>query len=438
MKILVADDDKNFRRVLATELSDEGFEVGEADSGLKAIDLLEKHEYDVSILDMNMPGLNGMDVLKQVKASDTATEVIILTGHATVSTAIEAMKLGAYDFLTKPFNVEELIELVRKAYEKKELLSENVHLKAQIKRQAGEQKIVTQDPAMFEILESVKKFASSHLPVLISGESGVGKELIARAIHDASKKSDGPFIPINCGAIPENTLESELFGHEKGSFTGAYARKPGLLEVANHGTLFFDEISELTTTLQGKLLRVVETGRFFRVGGVKEIAVDVKFLSATNKDIKGEVEKNNFRADLYYRISTLTVHIPPLRARRGDIPLLIEHIIRSTPSFKNKRFTKEALRVLSGYAWPGNVRELQNIVQRTLLLSRKDTINPGDLPGDLVMERRTSVNRLEDAEREHILRVLKEAGGQRGKAAEILGVDPKTLYRKLVSYGVTE
>ena len=219
MKILVADDDKNLRRVLANELSDKGFEVGEADSGLKAVDLLEKYEYDVLLLDLNMPGLNGLDVLKQMKTMEIPTETVILTANATVSTAIEAMKLGAYDFLTRPFNVVELVEVVRKAFEKKELLNENIHLKAQIKRQAEDRKIVTKNPAMFEILESVNKFASSDFPVLISGESGVGKELIARAIHDASKRREGAFVPLNCGAIPESTLESEFFGHEKGAFT---------------------------------------------------------------------------------------------------------------------------------------------------------------------------------------------------------------------------
>jgi DNA-binding NtrC family response regulator len=436
VKVLIADDDKNLRRVLANELSEEGFDVDEAESGVKAIDLLEKGEYDVLVLDLNMPGVGGMDVLRKIKSLEWSTEVIVLTGHSTVSTAVEAMKLGAYDYLTKPFKMMELKAIIEKAYEKKALVSENRGLKTQIKRQSQIQGIVTKNPRMLEILDHGKMVAVSNFPVLIYGESGVGKELIARAIHDASRRAEGPFIPINCGAIPENMLESELFGHEKGSFTGAYARKLGLLEIAHRGTLFLDEISEMNTSLQGKLLRVIETGTFFRVGGTKEIVVDVKILSATNKDIKSELDKGGFRSDLYYRISTLTLNIPPLRERKEDIPLLVEHTIQTNAGFKNKKFSKEALKVLSEYPWPGNVRELQNVVHRTLLLSKNDIIEPRDLPADLTEGPGVSGRRLEDVEREYILKVLKEVGGQKGKAAEILGVDPKTLYRKLLSYGV--
>jgi DNA-binding NtrC family response regulator len=438
VKILIADDDKNLRRVLTNELSEEGFDADEAESGIKAMDLLEKDEYDVLVLDLNMPGLGGMDVLKKIKALGLPTEIIVLTGHSTVETAVEAMKLGAYDYLTKPFKTAELKAIIEKAYEKKALINENLGLKTQIKRQSHIQKIITKNPKMLEILDQVKTVAMSDFPVLIHGGSGVGKELIARAIHDASKRAEGPFIPINCGAIPENMLETELFGHEKGAFTGAHARKLGLLEIAHHGTLFLDEISELSSSLQGKLLRVIETGTFFRVGGTKEIVVDVKILSATNRDIKSEMERNNLRSDLYYRISTLTLSIPPLGERKEDIPLLVEHAIQTNPGFKNKSFSKEALEILLEYPWPGNVRELQNVVHRTLLLSKNDVIEPSDLPTDLITDAKVTGRRLEDVEREYILKVLKEVGGQKGKAAEILGVDPKTLYRKLLSYGVSE
>jgi len=438
LKILIADDDKNLAQVLADELSEEGLEVDKAASGTKAMDLLEKNEYDVLLLDLTMPGIGGIDVLKRIKTSELTTEVVILTGNATVPTAVEAMKLGAYDYLTKPFKMTELKVVIQRAYEKKELLAENLVLRAQLKRQSPAQRIITRNPFMFEILENVSKVALSDFPVLICGESGVGKELVARAIHDRSKRADGPFIPINCGAIPENMLESELFGHEKGAFTGAHARKLGLLEIANHGTLFLDEISELSSSLQGKLLRVIETKTFFRVGGIKEVGVDVKFVSATNKDIKSEMERGNFRSDLYYRISTLTLDIPPLRKRKEDIPLLLENILQSNPVFKSKKFSPEALEVFIEYAWPGNVRELQNVVHRTLLLSKNNVIEPGELPADLNPNPpypKVSGRRLEDVEREHILRVLQEAGGQKTKAAEILGIDPKTLYRKLLGYG---
>lgn len=438
MKILVADDDKNLRKVLLNELSDGGFEVSEADSGIKAMELLEKEEYDVLLLDLNMPRLSGMEALKKIKASEIPTEIIILTANATVSTAVEAMKRGAYDYLTKPFKIDELKAVIEKAYEKKKLLSENLLLRTQIKRQTEVPKIITKSPLMLGILETVKKVAMSASPVLIYGESGVGKELIARAIHEASKTAEGPFVPINCGAIPENMLESELFGYEKGAFTGAYERKLGLLEVANNGTLFLDEIGELPQQLQVKLLRVLETGKFFRVGGIKEIKVNVKFVSATNKDLKAAVENRTFRADLYYRISALTRHIPPLRERKEDIPLLIEHFTKNNPDSMRKRFSKSVLKTLSDYHWPGNVRELQNVIYRVLLLSNNDIIETSDLHADLSEGQKVYGKKLEDVEREHILRVLKEAGGQRGEAAEILGIDPKTLYRKLLSYGVKE
>ncbi len=438
IKVLIADDEKNLRKVLMSELSSEGFDAGETDSGIRAAELLEKEEYDILLLDLNMPGLGGMDVLKKIKGLEIPTEVVVLTGHATISTAVEAMKLGAYDYLTKPFKIEELKAVIEKAYEKKTLLSENLLLKTQLKRQSGHKNIITKNPLMTEILETVRKVAVTDTPVLIYGESGVGKELVAKAIHDASERAERPFIPINCGAIPENMLESELFGHEKGSFTGAYERKLGLLEIANNGTLFLDEIGELPQQLQVKLLRVIETKRFFRVGGVREIRVNVKFVFATNKDIKAEAEKGNFRPDLYYRISALTLHIPPLRERKEDIPLLIDYFIRNNPSFKHRRFSKDALDVISRYSWPGNVRELNNVLQRTLLLSQSDTITREDLPADLIMDNRIPGSLLEDVERNHILKVLKEVNGHRGMAADILGIDPKTLYRKLLSYGVKE
>jgi DNA-binding NtrC family response regulator len=438
MKILIADDDKNLRMVLKNELADAGFDVSEAENGKKALDMLKKDAYDVLTLDLNMPGLNGIDVLKKIKNLEIATETIILTAHATVSSAVEAMKLGAYDYITKPFQVDELIAITEKALEKKNLVHENRLLRSQIKRQASAQRIITKNPQMLDLLETIKKVSASDLPILISGESGVGKELIATTIHDASNRPEGPFIAINCGAIPETMIESELFGHEKGAFTSAHAQKLGLLEIADRGTLFLDEITELTAQLQGKLLRVIETGSFFRVGGVREVTVDVRFVSATNKDIKKGVEAGTFRADLYYRVSALSFHIPSLRQRREDIPLLVDHIITTHTNFKDKRLSKKAIKVLSEYSWPGNVRELQNVMYRALFLAKKDVIEPADLPFDMIQRHETRSARLEDIEREHILMVLKKAGGQKGKAAEMLGVNPKTLYRKLVHYGITE
>ncbi len=417
-----------------TELAEEGHEVAEAENGVQALSLLEEDEYDAIVLDLTMPGLGGIDVLRKLRTFDIPPEVIILTGNATVPTAVEAMKLGAYDYVIKPCSLEELNALLLKAYEKKRLRRENLALRTQILRQSARRKIVTASPVMRDLLDTVMKMAMSDLPVLISGESGVGKELVAYALHDMSERAGGPFIPINCGAIPENMLESELFGHEKGSFTGAYARKPGLLEIASRGTLFFDEIAEMSLRLQVKLLRVIDTKSFFRVGGTREINVDVKFLFATNKDIKAEAEDGRFRHDLYYRMSALTLTIPPLRERKDDIALLVEHFTNTASSPGQKTFGKEALRILTGYSWPGNVRELKNVVQRALLLSRNDAIGPEDLPADLNQRPAQPGNTLQDVEKNHILKILNEADGQRGKAAKILGIDPKTLYRKLAGY----
>ncbi len=437
MKILIADDDRNLRKVLFSELSEAGFKVSESENGIKAKDLLEKEEYDVLLLDLNMPGMSGMEVLQHVKDAEISTEVIVFTGNATVSTAVDAMKMGAYDYITKPFQIHKLITVIEKAYERKNLRNENLALKSQIRRQSKTAEIVTQSPLMFEILENIKKFAVSDLPVLVCGESGVGKELVARAVHDASGRRDAPFLPLNCGAIPETMLESELFGHEKGAFTGAHARKAGLLEIANHGTLFLDEISELNLQLQGKLLRAIETGSFFRVGGTNEVKVDVRYVSATNKDILKEIEEKSFRADLFYRISAFTVHIPSLRERKEDIPLIVEYIIKNNAAFRNKRLSKKAVEILSEYSWPGNVRELQNVIHRALFLSSGDTIESIDLPFDLIPRQKNTVKRIEDVEREHILQVFREVGGHKKKAAEILGIDPKTLYRKLSHYGIS-
>jgi DNA-binding NtrC family response regulator len=435
-RILIADDDRNLRRVLRMELGDAGWEVAEAENGRRALEMMEKEEYAVLLLDLAMPGLGGMEVLKETAGHDGAPETIVLTGHGTISTAVEAMHLGACDFLTKPFKLEELLVVVRKAGEKKRLRRENLLLRNRLSRQEVSPEIVSGSPEMAKVLETVDAVAATDFPVLILGESGVGKELVARAIHHSSRIGGGPFLPLNCGAIPETMLESELFGHEKGSFTGAVARKLGLLEVADGGTVLLDEIGEMPPPLQVKLLRVLETGSFFRIGGTAEVRVRIRCLSATNQDLKARIETGQFRADLYYRISTITIRIPPLRDRPGDIPLLIEHFRRRDPAFRGRRFSPEAVEAMVRYGWPGNVRELQNIVYRTLLIAPREVIGPEDLPADLTGGAcHSSAARLGDVEREHILKILRETGGHRGQAAEILGIDPKTLYRKLQEYG---
>jgi len=437
-KILVVDDEKNLREVLRIELTAAGAEVTEAENGIQALERIEREEFDVMLLDLNMPVLGGIDVLKKMKPFELSVEVVVLTAHATVSTAVDAMKLGAYDFLTKPFHLEELIQVIDKAVEKKKLRNENLLLKTQVRRQTDLPLIIGTSSAVQDLLEAAGKVAQSGLPVLITGESGVGKELIAATVHRGSSRADGPFVPINCGALPETMIESELFGYEKGAFTGAASRKLGLLEVANEGTLFLDEIGDMPLALQVKLLRVLETGRFFRLGGTREQNVDVRVLAATNKDLQAEIPKKTFRQDLYYRIAALTLHSPPLRERAEDIPALIEHFIKDDPEFRNKAFSQEAISVLSGYSWPGNVRELRNVVHRALLLSPGRVIMPTDLPADLHARPAARMSPLDVVEREHILRVLDEVKGHRGRAAEVLGIDPKTLYRKLAGYGVPD
>jgi len=438
IKILIAEDDKNLREVLVAKLSAENHDVAEAVDGQKALELLQKNEYDVLLLDLNMPVLSGIEVLQKMEYFEIPTEVIILTGDLTRTTAVQAMKLGAYDYLAKPFNLTELSLVIEKAYEKKNLRRENLLLKTQIIRQSEDNQIIAKSPAMMELFETIKKVAQSDFPVLIAGESGTGKELISRSVHRESARAQGPFVAINCGAIPETMIESELFGHEKGAFTGAHTRKPGLLEIAHNGTLFLDEIGDMLLTLQTKLLRVIETGSFYRVGGIRDVKVNVRFVSATNKDLITEMEKGTFRKDLFYRISALTIQVSPLRERPEDIPLLIEHFTSNMPLFKTKRFSGEALKILYGYTWPGNVRELQHVINRILILSKGEVIEPADLPADLTRHQETGSSRLEDVEREHILKILKKTGGQKGRAAEILGIDPKTLYRKLSAFGVEE
>jgi DNA-binding NtrC family response regulator len=434
ISILIVDDEKNIRELLRDELASTMTHVAVADSGPAALAELERTDYDVLLLDLTMPEMDGMEVLKKLKSLDSAAEVIIVTANATVLTAVEAMKLGAYDYLMKPFRIAELVPVIEKAYEKKKLRSENLLLKTQVRKQAEVPTLIAESQAMRDVIERSKRIAQSDFPVLITGESGTGKELIARIIHNASARADRSYVVINCGAIPENMIESELFGYEKGAFTGAQGKKPGLLEIAHDGTLFLDEIGDMPLPLQVKLLRVIETGTFYRLGGIREQQVSVRVISATNKQLKEEIRKGEFREDLFFRISALTVHIPPLRERREDIVPLVEHCRRTNPAFKHRQFSSEALRMLTGYAWPGNVRELQNMIHHVLLLSTNDLVEPADIPVDL--GGRSGSIRLDDLEREHILRIVRQSGNDRNKAAGALGIHPRTLARKLDEYGV--
>jgi DNA-binding NtrC family response regulator len=437
IRVLITDDEKNIRELLRDSLADRVASVSAVDSGILALQALEQNEYDVLLLDLQMPGMDGISVLKELKVHDLITEVIILTANATVQTAVEAMKLGAYDYLMKPFKIAELLPVIEKAYEKKNLRAENVLLKAQVRKQSQVTELIAESASMKSAVERARKVAIADLPVLITGASGTGKELIARFVHNASPRSERSYVAVNCSALPENMIESELFGYEKGAFTGAQSRKPGLFEIANQGTLFLDEIGDMPMALQVKVLRAIESGTFYRLGGTREQQVNVRILSATNKQLKDEIKKGSFREDLFFRISALTVQIPPLRERPEDIIKLIEHIRRRSTAFRKKKFSDAALRVLIGYAWPGNVRELQNVVHHQLLLAENEVIEPADLPHELSgqQDMAGSSTRLEDLERTHVLRMLEQAGGDRNKAAAALGIHPRTLARKLAGFG---
>jgi DNA-binding NtrC family response regulator len=434
IRILVVEDDRALSDIMCEELRSRGHMAVAAESVADGLDQLKHSDFEVGLLDLMLPDGSGIDLLRQVSAEEMPLEVIVLTGYATVSTAIEAMKLGAYDYVTKPARMEELEVLVAKAAEKSRLRRENVTLKARLQTMDSHQGLITEDPAMKELLLTVERVASSDIPVLIQGESGTGKELIARAIHQLSSRAAQAFVAINCGAVPENLMESELFGHEKGAFTGALVRKPGLFEVADRGVLFLDEAGEISPVVQVKLLRAIETKEFFRVGGTRPVRTDVRLVSASNKNLKSEMQSGGFREDLYYRLNGVTLKLPPLRDRPADVPLLARHFVDRYAS--RKKLTPRALESLQRYSWPGNVRELQMLIQRAAVLASKDVIDAEDLPLDVRDQSwksapvRTGLS-LAEMEKEYIETVLRQNDGHRGKTARALGIDPKTLYNKL-------
>ncbi|HET7448994.1 MAG TPA: sigma-54 dependent transcriptional regulator [Gaiellaceae bacterium] len=459
IKVLVAEDEENLGNLLEQFLIGRGHAVSVVRDGRSALQAIRAETFDVALLDIVMPEMDGLEVLRNVREEPAPPEVILITGNGTIETAITAMKLGAYDYLAKPYRMAEIDVLVRRAWEKKQLARENALLHSRLSRVSGTGEILTQYAPMQAVLALVERVARSDSPVVIRGESGTGKELVARAIHRLSTRADGPLVDINCAAISENLLESELFGHEKGAFTGALARKSGLFELAQGGTLFMDEIGELDPKLQGKLLRALESRTFFRVGGTQKVEVDVRIVAATNKDIERAVEANEFRSDLYYRINTISVTLPPLRERAVDIPLLAEHFLRHYGGATPPRLTEEALEALVRYQWPGNIRELRNVIERAVLLANDGVIHAHELPLDGSAPRENgsaaSTNgasasssngngadgggapllALADVERRHIEEVLKRESWHQGRAASVLGISTKTLYRKIREYG---
>ena len=443
IRVLVADDEKNLRDLIVRELERKGHEAAGVPDGKAALDRLREDVPDVLLLDMRMPRIEGIEVLRALGEMPEAPQVIVMTGFQDVANAVEAMKLGAYDYLTKPARIEELDALIRKAAEKGRLIRQNTVLRAHLDPEgvASSVGIVTASPVMQEVLRLVERVAPTDSSVLVLGESGTGKELIARAIHERSPRAAQAFVPIHCGTLPREVLESELFGHEKGAFTGAVSFKPGLIELADGGTLFLDEIGEMEPESQVRLLRVLETRTFFRVGGTRSRTVDMRLVAATNRDLAEAIRSGDFRQDLYYRINTITVELPPLRERREDIRPLAEHFVERNVAYGRRRLSAETLARLEAYDWPGNVRELQHAIERAVILANEDEIQPGDLPPELRGTAARPGNQpagsLEDMERQHIIATLRQVSGHRGKAATLLGIDPKTLYRKILGYGIT-
>ena len=441
IRVLVADDERNLRELLVRELSRKGHAVEGVGDGEAALERLRDDPPDVLILDMRMPRLEGIDVLRRLAEQPEAPQVIVTTGFQEVSSAVEAMKLGAYDYLTKPARIEELDILVRKAAEKGRLIRQNVVLRDRLDPPAPAGGIITASAKMEEVLRLIDRVAPTDSTVLVLGESGTGKELVARAIHDRSPRARQAFVAIHCGALPREVLESELFGHEKGAFTGAVNAKPGLIELADGGTLLLDEIGEMEPESQVKLLRVLETRTFFRVGGTRSRTVDMRLVCATNRDLAEAIRHGQFRQDLFYRINTISVTLPPLRDRREDVRVLAEHFLEQNAHYGRKRLAPETLAQLEAYHWPGNVRELQHVIQRGTILGAGETLTPADLPPEIQhgdpQPSTPAAGSLESMERQHIVATLKQVGGHRGKAAALLGIDPKTLYRKLLGYGIT-
>lgn len=456
-KLLVVDDEKNLRLVVQKEMSRQGHDVETADDGESAWELLEAQDFDVVLCDINMPRLDGMGLLRRTRErSQNPPEVIMLTGQATVESAIEAMKLGAYDYLTKPYRIGELSALVTAAAEKQQLKVDNQRLRAQIARTSQSlPDIVAESAQMKEALRLVHRVAPSETSVMITGESGVGKELIAQAIHRLSRRADKPFIDLNCAALQDTLLESELFGHEAGAFSGARTRKLGLFEIADGGTLFLDEVMEMPMQLQSKLLRALETRSFFRVGGVKKVEVDVRLIAATNRDKDQAVAEGVFRSDLMYRINSFEVNVAPLRERREDIEPLARHLLHKLAGAAAPEMSPATIAALTEFDWSGNVRQLRNCLERAVLLCDNGTITPRELPPEIAFRtekpsvsvsygapqtngvssfQNASPTNLRDVERQQIIGALEKTGWHRGKTAELLGISPSTLYRRLREY----
>jgi two-component system, NtrC family, response regulator AtoC len=457
--ILIVDDERSLVHLLQAELqSSERFDVDVALDGAEAINKLQSNIFDVVLLDVRMPRVGGLEVLKFLQEQAPQTQVIMLTNYADVKTAIETIKLGAYDFIAKPYDYDELIATIERALERRQLYIDNELMKNALYGKQKDFTIIGKSRAIADLVERARKVAETDSIVLIQGASGTGKELVAHLIHRASQRSDRPFVAMNCASIPDSLLESELFGYERGAFTNAYNTKQGLVEVAQGGTLFLDEVGDISQTIQPKLLRFLETGEFRRVGGTNTLKVNVRIISATNKDLQTEAQEGRFREDLLYRLNVVTLHLPPLKDRKEDIPLLVDHFLsKHVRSKVKKRMSQQAFNIIMEHDWPGNIRELEHVIEGAIILSSHDVIEPEDLTLNsnlsrsmkprtdkqngssnhrFTMTTEEDILSLEELEKQHIQKVLEQNEWSRVKTAQDLGITPKTLYLKIKRYNI--
>jgi DNA-binding NtrC family response regulator len=442
-RILIVEDEDLMRELLTKILAGENYRIHQASSGEEALKLVQDQAIDLVLTDLRLKGMNGLQLLSEVRGFDPEIVVIIMTAYASVETAVEAMRNGAYDYITKPFINDEIRVMVRRALNQRHLSRENRYLKRELRERYRFENIVGNSEAIEKVYRLIEKVSAISSNVLIFGETGTGKELVARAIHYNSERSDRPFVAVNCGALTESLLESELFGHVKGAFTGALASKEGFFRKADTGTLFLDEVSEVSHGLQVKLLRAIQEREVIPVGGREPLKFDVRLIAATNKKLEDEVKHGSFREDLFYRINVITVPLPPLRERKEDIPLLVHHFLQKYAQRLGKpsvKFSRQAMQVLVNYDWPGNVRELENMIERAVALCEDDTIETTDLPEKLtqvkiaIRDPEECEMTLEALEEQHIKKVLQKVGGDKVKASQILGINLSTLYRKLARY----
>jgi two-component system response regulator AtoC len=450
--VLVADDDASIRSLLRQLLQDEGYTVNEAATGVEVVDKVKESSPDLVIMDVRMPELDGIEALSRVRATSPKTAVLIMTAFGSSNAAIRAMELGAFDYVTKPFELEKINYTVQKVFEYQDLAKEVEVLRGEVSSLVQTERIVGNSPAMQEVYKTVGKVAKSDATILVTGESGTGKELVAEALHYNSSRRAGPLVKVSCAALPETLLEAELFGHEKGSFTGALTQRRGRFELADKGTIFLDEIGEMSLQTQTKLLRVLQDRKIERVGSSIPIKTDIRVIVATNKDLKKQVEQNKFRDDLFYRLNVINIHMPALRDRKEDIPALVEHFLakhRYSATAQPAAISEEALRRLMEYDWPGNVRDLENVIERAVVLSRGQIITSRELPfgdqegdheegegTDVPSERSFFKKSVAQFEKDLIMKALRDAAGNRSKAAEMLGIYRRLLYAKIKEYGL--